>query len=240
MFFSGWDLSSVDDIECIGITQGIIGAISLPGVYDPHLVIIKESQVFFHLIPNSPRKNHHISLQAVGSLYGTNLVYKIKSVCILSMEEPDTILTPCLKHCTNRAVIVAAQTVNTSPPGKSKLFDSSLLMNKTWGVMKSAGSTIKSTTQQAAVLATNQVKSKVGIKDPTRLEKRITDELHKIFDDTDSFYYCLEGDITNNLQRKDDKIPDDRFFWNKHMIKDIMKLERPDVSILFKYLLLSN
>lgn len=48
MFFVlclGWDLSSVDDIECIGITQGIIGEISLPGVYDPHLLIIKESQV---------------------------------------------------------------------------------------------------------------------------------------------------------------------------------------------------
>lgn len=38
---SVWDLSSVDDIECIGITYGIIGEIKLPGVYEPHLLIIR-------------------------------------------------------------------------------------------------------------------------------------------------------------------------------------------------------
>lgn len=67
------------------------------------------------------------------------------------------------------------------------------MVNKTWGAVKSAGNTIKNTTQQAAALASNQVKSTVGIKDPTRVEKRITDELHKIFDDSDSFYYCPDG-----------------------------------------------
>lgn len=56
------------------------------------------------------------------------------------------------------------------------------------------------------------------------MEKRITDEFHKIFDDTDSFYYCLDGDITNNLQRRQDQEQDDRFFWNKHMLKDIFQL----------------
>lgn len=40
---SGWDLSSVGDIECIGITYGIVGEIKFPGVYDPHLLIIKEA-----------------------------------------------------------------------------------------------------------------------------------------------------------------------------------------------------
>lgn len=103
-------------------------------------------------------------------------------------------------------------------------------MNKTWGAVKSAGNTIKNTTQQAAALASNQVKSSVGIRDPTRIEKRITEELHKIFDDTDSFYFCFDHDITNNLQRhlpngsQEEQTPDERFFWNMHMIKDIMQL----------------
>lgn len=114
---------------------------------------------------------------------------------------------------------------NTSSPVKSRLLDGTNIVNKSiWGAVKSAGSTIKNTTQQAAALASNQMRSSVGIKDPTRVEKRITDEFHKIFDDTDSFYYCLDADITNNLQRRQDETPDDRFFWNRHMLKDIFQL----------------
>lgn len=103
-------------------------------------------------------------------------------------------------------------------------------MNKTWGAVKNAGNTIKNTTQQAAALASNQMKSSVGIRDPSRIEKRITEELHKIFDDTDSFYFSLDSDITNNLQRQDGggeqrQQYDERFFWNMHMIADILKFK---------------
>lgn len=80
-----------------------------------------------------------------------------------------------------------------------------------------------------------------------RFEKRLTDELHKIFDDSDSFYYSRTLDLTNSLQRQYEiekileteegtgkpitditrwwKYVDDRFFWNKHMLKDIIALE---------------
>jgi len=196
----------VFDIECIGITYGIIGEIKFPGVYDPHLLIIKEA------IP-------------IGSLCQSNLVYKIKSVCILSQDEPDCLLIPCSKHATTS--IRANSSTQSSPQSKPKIFDaSSNLMNKTWGAMKSAGSTIKNTTQQAASIATTQVKSKVGIKEPyKKLEKRISEEIHKVFDDTDSFYYCPTIDITNNLQRKEAATYDDRFLWNKHMLSEMLKLE---------------
>lgn len=76
----GWDLSSVDDIECLGTTAGILGVISLPGVLEPPvLLIIKES------IP-------------VGAIYPPHIVYKIKSICMLSNDDPDCTLTPCPKH----------------------------------------------------------------------------------------------------------------------------------------------
>ncbi|KAM7363819.1 phosphatidylinositide phosphatase spermathreecae isoform 2-T2 [Cochliomyia hominivorax] len=224
---AGWDLSSVDDIECIGITQGIIGVISLPNVYEPHLVIVKEA------VP-------------IGVLYPPHLVYKIKSICILSLDEPDATLYPCTRHASSSnttpthsrnsstsSSINANSNSNTNSnttSSRSKLFEGNQLMNKTWGAVKSAGNTIKNTTQQAAALASNQVKSSVGIRDPTRIGKRITEELHKIFDDTDSFYFCFDHDITNNLQRHlpmgstDEQTPDERFFWNMHMIKDIMAL----------------
>lgn len=115
----------------------------------------------------------------------------------------------------------------SSPQTKAKIFeDSKSSLLKTWDAMKSAGSSIKNTTQQAASIATTQVKSKVGIKEPyKKLEKRISEEIHKIFDETDSFYYSPDSDITNNLQRKEYKTYDDRFFWNKHMLSEIMQLE---------------
>ncbi|XP_017143220.1 phosphatidylinositide phosphatase SAC2 isoform X1 [Drosophila miranda] len=226
---AGWDLSSVDDIECIGVTHGIVGVISLPNVYDPHLVVVKEAT-------------------AVGVLYPPHLVYKIKSICILSAEEPDTDLPNCTKHAksnqstpTHSSASAAAQNNNASVSsgagggggsggGSSKSTKLFVGMNKTWGAVKSAGNTIKNTTQQAANMATKQVKSSVGIREPKHIERRITEELHKIFDDTDSFYFSFDCDITNNLQRHEAKMeesqpqPDERFFWNMHMIQDILKM----------------
>ncbi|XP_068155595.1 phosphatidylinositide phosphatase SAC2 isoform X3 [Drosophila tropicalis] len=215
---AGWDLSSVDDIECIGVTHGIVGVISLPNVYEPHLIVVREAQ-------------------AVGVLYPPHLVYKIKSICILSAEDPDAELSNCTKHTkSNQSTpthnVTSASASNSAPGGGSsskstKLFEG---MNKTWGAVKSAGNTIKNTTQQAANLATKQVKSSVGIREPRHIERRITEELHKIFDETDSFYFSFDCDITNNLQRheagsENGPLQDERFFWNKHMIRDLITMQ---------------
>lgn len=85
-------------------------------------------------------------------------------------------------------------------------------------------------------MATGTPKRK-DFKDKERFEKQIIDEFHKIFTDTDSFYYSKGTDLTNSLQRlclleKQNLINvkalwrtvDDRFFWNKHMLKDLIDL----------------
>lgn len=115
------------------------------------------------------------------------------------------------------------ENIATNSP-KGRLFDGSQFVNKTWGAVKIAGNTIKSTTQQAAALATNQIRAKKAPKDQRKIEKQISDEIHKIFDDSDSFYYCLDADFTNNLQRKNSTQHDDRFFWNKYMLNGILEL----------------
>ncbi|XP_049541495.1 phosphatidylinositide phosphatase SAC2 isoform X2 [Anopheles darlingi] len=208
----GWDFSAVDDIECIGVTHGIVGTVELPGVLEPHLLVVRE-------------------VAPVGVLYAPHLVYKIRSIAVLGPEGSDTQLLACSKHSSNSTIKVAPAVVSSSsgavvpsemPPGsaspKGRLFESSALVNKTWGAVKSAGSTIRNTTEKAAAIATNQVKSTVNLvaKDPMRMERRITEELHKIFDETDSFYYSPNCDITNNLQRRGDA-PDERFYWNREM-----------------------
>jgi hypothetical protein len=83
-------------------------------------------------------------------------------------------------------------------------------------------------------------------KEREKFERRILDELQRIFTETDSFYYCSDGDLTNSLQRQCDlkekskellnnkgvwRTVDDRFFWNKHMLQDLISL---NVSIVYR------
>jgi SacI homology domain len=68
-------------------------------------------------------------------------------------------------------------------------------------------------------------------------------EILKMFNDSESFYYCPAGDLTNSVQRqhllgnkKENNIPrlqpDDRFFWNRHMLHDLVET---DVGYQFYY-----
>lgn len=41
-------------------------------------------------------------------------------------------------------------------------------------------------------------------KEKERLERRLLDELYKVFMDSDSFYYSLTYDLTNSVQRQGD------------------------------------
>lgn len=85
-------------------------------------------------------------------------------------------------------------------------------------------------------------------KEREKFERRILEELQRIFTETDSFYYSLDGDLTNSLQRQCNlreknkeflknrglwRTVDDRFFWNKHMLQDIISL---NVIFLYKFI----
>lgn len=93
------------------------------------------------------------------------------------------------------------------------------------------------------------------MKDKERFEKRILEELNKIFTETDSFFFCRTGDLTNTLQRQciaesqheqdDESKPlwqsvDDRFFWNKHMLYDIINLNVSNLQSMLMYEITNN
>ncbi|XP_072393620.1 phosphatidylinositide phosphatase SAC2 isoform X1 [Diabrotica undecimpunctata] len=211
---TGWDLTDADDPACLGICDGIIGKVEHSPLFDTRLLLIKES------LP-------------VGKLHGENMVYKIKSVVFLPLgpENVDLNLTPCPKH----KIMELKQN-----PNHSLLFDiqKNSAFTKTWGTLKSAGNTLKYTTQQAAMAAAG-VQKKNNFKDKERFEKQIVEEFYKIFNDTNSFYYSHTTDITNSLQRLCNlskqgtdsqsiwKNVDERFFWNGYMLKSIIELENP-------------
>ncbi|XP_055518209.1 phosphatidylinositide phosphatase SAC2-like [Leucoraja erinacea] len=78
--------------------------------------------------------------------------------------------------------------------------------------------------------------SALQISDEEKLEKRLLEELVKLFTDSDAFYFSQTYDITNSAQRQwrwqrqginsEEGLlakVDDRFFWNKYMIRDLLK-----------------
>ncbi|XP_046667709.1 phosphatidylinositide phosphatase SAC2 isoform X2 [Homalodisca vitripennis] len=207
----GWELANSGDPECLGVFYGLIGQLEL--LSDCRLLLVKDAA-------------------RVGELQGRGTVYKIRSIALLQPKGPDVTagelkLKPCRKHC-NSNTSIATDNIQK------------VAFAKTWGTIKSAGSTIKNTTQQAAALATSQVKGNNQLKDKEKYERRVVEELHRVFTDTDSFYFCVDGagqpaDLTNTLQRHCELTPatprwrnvDKRFFWNKYMLKEILLLNDP-------------
>ena len=65
-----------------------------------------------------------------------------------------------------------------------------------------------------------------------RIEKRMDEELHRMFNGSDSFFFSFTADLTNSLQRQSsvgyDKAKplwqraDERFFWNRHMLEGLI------------------
>ncbi|XP_011304045.1 phosphatidylinositide phosphatase SAC2 isoform X2 [Fopius arisanus] len=212
-----WEWATANNLECLGICHGIIGKIEQTSFMEPRIMLIKD-------------------ISTVGELYGNRIVHKIKSVAFLQIgsENSDLGLNRCKKHGGMSKISMGS---SFDAPQKTGFM-------KTWGTIKSATNTIKNTTQQAAAIATSQVKSTVikrsiG-KDKEKFERRILEELNKVFGETDSFFFCQNGDITNCLQRQREneekskgmgekekplwKTVDDRFFWNKYMLQDLINL----------------
>ncbi|XP_026164905.1 phosphatidylinositide phosphatase SAC2 isoform X1 [Mastacembelus armatus] len=185
---------------CLGLVEGVIGKIQLHADLPLGLVLIRQKAL-------------------VGHLPGNHKVYKITKIAVipLSDEEPQELeLELCKKH---HFGIDKPEKLAQSP-------DESKFLMKTLSQIKS----------NVAVPIKKKVKEN---KEKERLERRLLDELYKIFMDSDSFYYSMTYDLTNSVQRQGDseksslplwKQVDDRFFWNKHMIQDLIDLQVPEVD----------
>ncbi|ELU14930.1 hypothetical protein CAPTEDRAFT_227829 [Capitella teleta] len=73
------------------------------------------------------------------------------------------------------------------------------------------------------------------IKEKERFERRIQEEVIRMFSEGENFYFTYKGDLTNTIQRLHSpgdsktqaawKNADDRFFWNKTMVDDLISSE---------------
>ncbi|KAM4590855.1 phosphatidylinositide phosphatase SAC2 [Odontesthes bonariensis] len=190
---------------CLGLVEGVIGKIQLHTDLPLGLVLIRQKAL-------------------VGHLPGGHKVYKITKIAVipLSDEEPQELeLELCKKH---HFGIDKPEKLAQSP-------DESKLMKTLSQIKSNVGVPIKKKYSPAFQVKENKEKE--------RLERRLLDELYKVFVDSDSFYYSMTYDLTNSVQRqggsdKSDlplwKQVDDRFFWNKHMIQDLIDLQVPEVD----------
>ncbi|XP_056408414.1 phosphatidylinositide phosphatase SAC2 [Hyla sarda] len=150
----------------------------------------------------------------IGILPENHEIYKITKIAVipLSAEEPqDLELELCKKH---HFGINKPEKITASP-------DDSKFLLKTLTQIKSN------------VSAPNKKRVKEN-KEKEKLERRLLDELFKMFMDSDSFYYSRTYDLTNSVQRQSaSETPelalwrrvDERFFWNRHMLQDLIELQ---------------
>uniref|UniRef100_A0A4W3HIL9 Inositol polyphosphate-5-phosphatase F n=1 Tax=Callorhinchus milii TaxID=7868 RepID=A0A4W3HIL9_CALMI len=186
---------------CLGLVEGVIGKIQLHTDFPWRLLLIRQKAV-------------------VGKLLGEHQVYKITKIAVIPLSEAepqDLELELCKKH---HFGINKTEKITQSP-------DDSKFLLKTFSQIKS----------NVAAPIKKKVKEN---KEKEKLERRLLEELIKMFVDSDSFYYSLTYDLTNSIQRQSTSekkgLPlwqrvDDRFFWNKHMIDDLVKSNDPSAHL---------
>ncbi|XP_062352535.1 phosphatidylinositide phosphatase SAC2 isoform X1 [Cinclus cinclus] len=185
---------------CLGLVEGVIGKVQLHTDLPWWLLLIRQKAL-------------------IGKLPGDHEVCKITKIAVIPLSETepqDLELELCKKH---HFGINKPEKISQSP-------DDTKFLLKTLTQIKSN------------VSAPNKKKIRES-KEKERLEKRLLEELFKMFMDSDSFYYSLSYDLTNSVQRQSacekTNLPlwrkvDDRFFWNKHMIEDLISIDSAEVD----------
>ncbi|KAM9379855.1 phosphatidylinositide phosphatase SAC2 [Phaethornis superciliosus] len=185
---------------CLGLVEGVIGKVQLHTDLPWWLLLIRQKAL-------------------IGKLPGNHEVCKITKIAVIPLSETepqDLELELCKKH---HFGINKPEKITQSP-------DDTKFLLKTLTQIKSN------------VSAPNKKKIKES-KEKEKLEKRLLEELFKMFMDSDSFYYSLTYDLTNSVQRQSAcektnlalwRKVDDRFFWNKHMIEDLISIDNAEVD----------
>uniref|UniRef100_A0A8C0BBZ2 Inositol polyphosphate-5-phosphatase F n=1 Tax=Buteo japonicus TaxID=224669 RepID=A0A8C0BBZ2_9AVES len=201
-FFAATDLLLAWNPICLGLVEGVIGKVQLHTDLPWWLLLIRQKAL-------------------IGKLPGDHEVCKITKIAVIPLSETepqDLELELCKKH---HFGINKPEKITQSP-------DDTKFLLKTLTQIKSN------------VSAPNKKKIKES-KEKEKLEKRLLEELFKMFMDSDSFYYSLTYDLTNSVQRQSacekTNLPlwrkvDDRFFWNKHMIEDLISIDVMDFWII--------
>lgn len=173
------------------------------------------------------------SCSLVGYVWNNQPIFKINKIGLLSLgqQEPEISTHPCSKHNNSVAFNQRSNDLGSNKPSHSSRQQEAFA--KTWGSIKSATKSLKSSTVQAA--------HRIGIdgRDGDRGAKKLLDELEKMFTHAESFYFSPTVDLTNSIPVLGERYnatnvswrsANSRFFWNKFLLKELIDLE----VLLFK------
>ncbi|XP_054168890.1 phosphatidylinositide phosphatase SAC2-like [Oppia nitens] len=246
------DSSSYSSFNCHGIVYGLIGVFQ-----SDKLLLIRQSQRVGCLPSSSSSSSASSAANITDGSDDDDVVYKIQKITILSLSSADPIgdlqLDPCKVHncCTKLTAAAAAadeQPLDRSGHVQESSHHQSASSSSTTSTGGGTGGGVQKTWNQIKWTASHVKPRVVSRSNPNtetkdKCEKRLLDELYKMFTETESFYYSLTGDLTNSLQRQykqkqtetkakdsDDlqtspplwKRVDNRFFWNKVMLQSIL------------------
>lgn len=172
------------------------------------------------------------SCSLVGYVWNRQPIYKINKIGLLSLGpmELDITTHPCPKHSQSVAFNQKPEDAGSKPVSRQQE-----ALAKTWGSIKSATKSLKTSTVQAA--------HRIGIdggasgRDSTsggeRAVRKLLDEVEKMFCQSDSFYFSPGVDLTKSVQvsgedyvrRPSWKTADERFFWNQFLLKELIDLK---------------
>ena len=260
-----WDLAGQENPECLGIVWGLYGKLAIHPDLPERLVVVRHCERVGDLpgrggilakhsvykvsnvvaIPLLPPALLQSSFVSTG--IGTSNQTQSGATSNDSSLGAQLQLKPCPKH--HGGVI---EHPDFQPTTSGSNFKNSAF-GKIGGSLKLlATDTIKSTLDKSSTARgiasqvkvpwkTNGAKSSLPInKSLERYERRILEEFLKLFNDANSFYFSLTGDITNSLQRQvfegapSDGIGgynnwlsnlDDRFFFNKALVQELIDME---------------
>ena len=158
-------------------------------------------------------------------------VYRINKIGILSLGpgEAEVTTQPCPKHSHSVAFSRESDTVSGGVQLVSK--QHKVALAKTWGSIKSVTKNLKST---SVVQAAQRMRR--DSRETVKLERRLWEEVEKMFCQTESFYFSPTVDLTSSIQRLKEryterqglwKHADDRFFWNRFLLKDLIDTQDP-------------
>ena len=265
-----WDLAGQENPECLGIVWGLYGKLAIHPDLPERLVVVRHCERIGDLPGRGGLLSKHSVYKVTnvvaipilppallnGSSFlatgiGSNLAGQAQNSNDSTLGA-QLRLKPCPKH--HGGVIehpdfepTTTEGLNLNPNIRTSAF------GKIGGSLKSlAKDTLTSTLDKSSTARgiasqvkvpwkTNSSRSSLPVnKALERYERRILEEFYKLFNDSNSFYFSLTGDITNSLQRQvfegdpTDAFGgysnwlsnlDDRFFFNKPLVQELIDMD---------------
>lgn len=227
-----WDLTKAEDPHCMGLVHGIVGKLDpFPGKKKKIIILSNKpldsnTHSLFSILDTDSQLLIIESCSLVGYVWRNQPVFKINKIGLLSLGQQEAEITthPCSKHSNSVAFSQRSDDNGSKPSHSSRQQEA---FAKTWGSIKSATKSLKSTTVQAA--------HKIGIdgREGDRGARRIWDEIEKMFTHADSFYFSPTVDLTNSIPVLGEQYnspnvcwrsANSRFFWNKFLLKELIDL----------------